>query len=443
MEPKKISFGFSKLSKKPNAIFNKAPPQNDENKIELITALEGQSIKLLHEKIDEPEKPLVIPLKESSKTSSALASLRARKAVLSGETVENVPKSENANSEANILENDTIEKRAARELLEEVHNNGKIEEQISTLSVPVKADELPLDGAAEPSLDDYDNIPINQFGFAMLRGMGWKDPPKEKSLKDLDGPIVRPKGMGLGADKIARQKPLLVPPEPNEVLEIRKGVFVKILAGKNKDLYGQIEGFDDHAGRVIIKLALGGNFESLNEFMVQPVSKKEYAQYAKVINSAKYEEYKKKENDQGQIIIKKENIKQEREPSPHTSRDSRKSRIADRRDSRDSEEESRQRNHYTNKNSDESYRSKYSDDVEYRSRSEKVYDRKHREEHRRISRSPSSTSSYSSEHRSKKKSSKSKKSKSKYRHSSSEDEKRHKKKTKKSKRHRSRSRGRR
>lgn len=47
----------------------------------------------------------------------------------------------------------------------------------------------------------------------------------------------------------------------------------------------QVEGFDDHAGRVIVKLALGGHFESLNEFLVQPVSKKEYAEYGKVISN--------------------------------------------------------------------------------------------------------------------------------------------------------------
>lgn len=46
----------------------------------------------------------------------------------------------------------------------------------------------------------------------------------------------------------------------------------------------QIEGLDDHAGRLIIKLALGGQRESLNEFMVQPVPKQEYAQYGKVIS---------------------------------------------------------------------------------------------------------------------------------------------------------------
>ena len=45
---------------------------------------------------------------------------------------------------------------------------------------------------------------------------------------------------------------------------------------------GQIEGFDDDAGRLIIKLALGGNIISVNEFMVQPVIKSEYSKNSKV-----------------------------------------------------------------------------------------------------------------------------------------------------------------
>lgn len=41
---------------------------------------------------------------------------------------------------------------------------------------------------------------------------------------------------------------------------------------------------DDHAGRILVKMALGGTKEWLNEFMIQPVSKEEYTQYAKVIS---------------------------------------------------------------------------------------------------------------------------------------------------------------
>ena len=57
---------------------------------------------------------------------------------------------------------------------------------------------------------------------------------------------------------------------------------MKIIAGKQSNNYGHIEGFDDAAGRLIIKLALGGNIISVNEFMVRPVTKSEYSKNSKV-----------------------------------------------------------------------------------------------------------------------------------------------------------------
>jgi G-patch domain len=61
-------------------------------------------------------------------------------------------------------------------------------------------DELP----DEATLDDYDRIPVSQFGAAMLRGMGWK--PGEPASRDKKRGIVepwlpssRPALLGIGA----------------------------------------------------------------------------------------------------------------------------------------------------------------------------------------------------------------------------------------------------
>ncbi|XP_050599545.1 G-patch domain and KOW motifs-containing protein-like isoform X1 [Bombus affinis] len=86
--------------------------------------------------------------------------------------------------------------------------------------------------------------------------------------------------MGLGADKVALQKKNTDFKKEEEEVKIEKGTFVKIIAGEQSNNYGQIEGFDDDAGRLIIKLALGGNIISVNEFMIRK----------------KYEEYKDKES---------------------------------------------------------------------------------------------------------------------------------------------------
>jgi hypothetical protein len=61
-------------------------------------------------------------------------------------------------------------------------------------------DELP----DEATLQDYDRIPVSQFGMAMLRGMGWK--PGEPASRNKKGGIVepwlppsRPALLGIGA----------------------------------------------------------------------------------------------------------------------------------------------------------------------------------------------------------------------------------------------------
>ncbi|XP_030373530.1 G-patch domain and KOW motifs-containing protein [Scaptodrosophila lebanonensis] len=311
MDAKKISFGFSKITKKPLILATKAV--HEANKVELIKCLEGKEIKLVAEKQDAT--PLVIAMPTNQKTSSAIASLMKRRAVLLGEEDEE-PEETTAEpqsiAQVTASANGSLEERAARELLAAALTNDNENLDNGNLVLPaLKADELPLDGAKESSIDDYESIPIQHFGLAMLRGMGWVDPPPKKkgTLPADDAPFLRPKGMGLGADKALKSaKTLLVQPETNEVLEIKKKAFVRILGGKQKDQYGQIEGFDDHAGRVIVKMAIGGAQETFNEFLCQPVSKKEFAQYGKCINTAKYEKYKKHENEHGQIIVKQEPI---------------------------------------------------------------------------------------------------------------------------------------
>jgi len=239
--------------------------------------------------------PLIIRTIGIQKTSTALASLMRRRAVLLGE--EEPDPEEETSAAQSIAEvtaggtTESLEQRAARELLSASQNNGAEGIDGQKLVLPaVKADELPLDGAKEATLDDYDNIPIQQFGLAMLRGMGWVDPPpKKKGSGPIDdAPFLRPKGMGLGADKALKPKALLVQPEKNEVLEIKKQAYVRILGGKQKDQYGQIQGFDDHAGRVIVKMAIGGNKEAFNEFLCQPVSRKEYSQFGKCISKLEF-----------------------------------------------------------------------------------------------------------------------------------------------------------
>lgn len=183
---------------------------------------------------------LVIPLKNSQKTSAALASLQNLQNTLNGE--EDTPAAEigkNGTAQPSISGAATLDERVVKELLADARiDDVDNEESATTLTLPLKQDELTLDGAKESSIDDYESIPIAQFGMAMLRGMGLKD--EEIRAKNAKEPELRPRGMGLGADKLAIPKKLLIAPAVNEVLEIKKNACVRILAGKYKDLYGQV-----------------------------------------------------------------------------------------------------------------------------------------------------------------------------------------------------------
>lgn len=135
---------------------------------------------------------------------------------------------------------ETLEQQAVRELIEDLQNK-EVKSEVKVFQLPINADELPLEGATESSLDDYDRIPISDFGKAMLRGMGWNEAEAAaKADKELDIPILRPKGMGLGADKVIKKQPLLIQPGQAETMEIKRNACVKVLAGKHKNFYGTV-----------------------------------------------------------------------------------------------------------------------------------------------------------------------------------------------------------
>lgn len=259
----KIKFGFSKTIKKPVLVNQIGPSVVKSSKIELIEAIEGTSIKIsgfvMRNRIDpyrvsngisyfrknpedEVEKKLIIPMTNDQKNTPLAKLMEDRLKRVKNRKIKT---EENIGTDAEIKQEDlvqeSLEQQAARELMEDLQN--KVEKtEIKVFEVPMNPDDIPLDGAKESSLDDYDRVPIGDFGKAMLRGMGWKDEEaKEESKKaELEGPVLRPKGMGLGADKVIKKQPLLIAPNQSETLEIKRKACVKILAGKHKNLYGTV-----------------------------------------------------------------------------------------------------------------------------------------------------------------------------------------------------------
>ncbi|CAH2087436.1 unnamed protein product [Euphydryas editha] len=269
MEGKKISFGFMKTKKE-----NK--PLVTEKK-EYIDCVEEKSIKVVGgEKIEE-EKPLVIPMKPNTlMTAERLKEI--------AEKVENFDEAEINNKKLDnedVPSNETLDQMAVRELLEEAKKDKVVE--TPTLVVPINAKPI-IEGQNESTLDDYESVPVQEFGLAMLRGMGWTQSKDQSKYKQ---PQLRPKGLGLGADKMIKKnqkKKSSKDEEKDENLSIVKNSFVRITSGKYSGYYGKVVSLDEDNGRVMVDITVKKETISLSEFMMQPVTKSEYDKQSKVIS---------------------------------------------------------------------------------------------------------------------------------------------------------------
>lgn len=493
MEAKKISFGFSKI-KKPNLAGPSAigsQKSKDGDKVELISCLEGQAIKIVGKENDEAgPPPLVIPLREQDKTTipDRLAKLQD---IIEGREGDQNGVNKDVEVKPVPVGNESLEQRAAREILEDLQERKSRASEKDSMVVPLKPEDLPLDGGRESTMDDYESVPIEKFGLAMLRGMGWKEDPNapKKSDKFPEGPVQRPKGMGLGAERAPKDKSRqLIPPAKDEVLVMKKGAFVKVLAGKHKETYGTVESLDEENARVVVRFSIGGGQESLNEYLLQLVSNAEYKKYSKVLNNAKYEEFKNRTTDTKTAIKEEKSsadhkiIKRDPSASPSPPRPSSSAKSQPSRSHRDDydrrerspdtrAEDRRQYRQDRHDRNDQSRRDRRSPAREDRRRqddrqrrrptsssssddasdSDESNDRDRDRHHHHRHKSSSSTSSYArTSSGTKKKSHKYKQRRDHSRerdrdrgHSSDEDDRHHKKKTKKSKKQRSRSRSRR
>ncbi|KAL0271976.1 UNVERIFIED_CONTAM: hypothetical protein PYX00_005122 [Menopon gallinae] len=288
-ETKKISFGFSKLKKQSNLV---KPVEVSKPQIDYVDSFDGVRDCIF--RCDEPvKKELVIPLIGTKTAFEVIrAKLEANNAdnqnnqdgtcsgkVETNESREGVQKDELIKNEAN--KEVSIDDLAAKEILNDLQNNVTNEKSKNTMVIKqpsnktVDEKEIPI---------DYENIPVVDFGLAMLRGMGWTPQTgigKEQKVVQVVTPKLRPKGLGLGADKVVLQQ---TAHDPDLTISI-KG-YVKFVNGSHKGSYGQVEAMDDNNGRVIVKLALGGSV-SVSEMLLVPVTKKEYEKNSKVLSMYK------------------------------------------------------------------------------------------------------------------------------------------------------------
>ncbi|XP_059061448.1 G-patch domain and KOW motifs-containing protein [Achroia grisella] len=280
METKKISFGFMKTKKAEKVIV--------EEKKDFIECVEEKSIKVVGGEVIPENVQLVIPMKPN--TLITAEKLKKIAEEVESALDEPVQEDEQKNPVNDKPENETLDQMAVRELLEDAKKETNVEGPTLTLPLPAKP---VIDGEKESTLDDYESVPIEQFGMAMLRGMGWKPNKDQSKYKQ---PALRPKGLGLGADKvIADKQKKKSSKDKEEELSIVKNSYVKITTGKYSGYYGKVVSLDEDNGRVMVDIPIKKETINLSEFMLHPVNKSEFDKESKVINADSFEEYKKNE----------------------------------------------------------------------------------------------------------------------------------------------------
>ncbi|XP_004465074.1 G-patch domain and KOW motifs-containing protein isoform X1 [Dasypus novemcinctus] len=200
---------------------------------------------------------------------------------------------------------DGVLSQAVKELIEE--SKKSLEERESadvdpTLTIPMAQKGCTPNGEgtdSEPQAEtvpkeaDYEVVPVEAYGLAMLRGMGWK-PGKGigRTFNQVVKPHVnslRPKGLGLGANlavtqALATTSPYRLP-RPGEEQEKEKedqpqglvpGGAVVILSGPYRGLYGKVEGLDPDNVRAMVRLAMVSRVVTVSEYCLRPVSQKEF-----------------------------------------------------------------------------------------------------------------------------------------------------------------------
>ena len=300
-----FSFGFSKTSGAKKLIDSKIRDDSTKEKVEekdIILDVSGKKIK--GTKKEEVKVDLVIPCIGNT-----------YKGVQKKEETPVEIKSETAEIPSREL---TEEEKAAKEIIEESktweenQDKGKNPNENLIISVQKNENEPELDEKAifdadveakpeASKLEDYEKIPVEGFGMAMLRGMNFK--PDEgiggfrKAKIDCIEPVMRPKGLGLGATRAptnSNSENKNGESDKKEKLVLKKGAYVQITSGTNKGKYAEVEGLDEQNARVIVRIKKSDSI-SVSENIIQLVSKRDYEKGKNVLNQADYDLHAEKQ----------------------------------------------------------------------------------------------------------------------------------------------------
>ncbi|ORY46399.1 hypothetical protein BCR33DRAFT_715497 [Rhizoclosmatium globosum] len=221
----------------------KARADTDADTIEGILSVEGGSV-LGSFDAEKTKAPLVIPLKlvneepgsrpspaPSTESTASLASILSARAGTKWGLQLRAPSSSLAASPlTNSSENDALNKDNEPDTHPRTKGYRRSFECINLLPLLNYPKEKYLYDLSlrpeEATLEDFEQVPIEDFGIAMLRGMGYKDEvedEKKKNKKDFVFSKPRPNLLGLGAEP------------PKSLLGIPRGV--QEILGNRKDGY--------------------------------------------------------------------------------------------------------------------------------------------------------------------------------------------------------------
>ena len=336
-EKKSFSFGFSKV-KKPNLGDSAIRDESTKDFIEetdYVKEVTHSGIEGTKKKIVKEE--LVIPCPGNTVGN------------IFKKTSEKIEKKEDELLISKDEKDLTDEEKAAKALLEESkrwkENQDDEKNPNDNLVIPANANdygmvdekalfEADLDSRPEvSSLEHYDNVPIDGFGMAMLRGMGFKANEGiggfRKAKIDCIEPVMRPKGLGLGASipKAKKADSSNKTDNKNEKLVLKKGAFVRIISGNSKDQdgvklkgqYGEVEGLDEDNARVIVRIR--GESISVSENVILLVDHKEYKKMKNTINADQFDEYSKKQKEREKEWKKNEENEETNSRKRHSKND--------------------------------------------------------------------------------------------------------------------------
>lgn len=307
-----LSFSFSKKKEPtqvvvPTKILGKDDDGDRNTEVDFVTSIDDQQI--VSTKPVAAKKELVIPLIQNN--NWRLEQAKKRQEARSKKEVTKTDQMAMDTTAPPAGNGMSLEEKACRELIQEARNfNEESEDRVNSMSnrvIPIfmanrvpegfeADDDFDVSARAEnPSQEDYEQVPVEEFGMAMLRGMGFR-PEDAKKVPVVDVKI-RPKGLGLGAEIPAptKQSTKVHPSSSSkkeEELELKNNAQVYVTTGKHKGFYGVVEGFDEDMLQADVHLVIPNMTVAVPVVFLRVVSRDEFRKESKVLNKSSFEDYK-------------------------------------------------------------------------------------------------------------------------------------------------------